>query len=76
MTPATKPTRRLTAAYVRERGFRPLVATIHGSLLLLRPKGLRREEVLDLGAAYSMAVKQRVWREKAERAAKRKKGKI
>jgi hypothetical protein len=71
MTPSTKPVRRESSAFVRERGLRPLIATIHGSLLLLRPKGLRREEILDLGAAYSLAVKQRVAREQAERRAKR-----
>lgn len=67
-----KPTVRETGAYVRERGMRPLVATLHGSLLLLRPKGLHSEEVLDLGAAYSLAVKQRVYREHAEKRAARK----
>jgi hypothetical protein len=63
---------RETGAYVRERGMRPLIATLHGSLLLLRPKGLRSEEVLDLGAAWSLAVKQRVARERAEKVAARK----
>lgn len=67
-----KPTVRETGAYVRERGMRPLVATLYGSLLLLRPKGLHSEEVLDLGAAYSIAVKQRVMRERSEKAAARK----
>jgi hypothetical protein len=63
---------RETGAYVRERGMRPLIATLHGSLLLLRPKGLHSEEVLDLGAAWSLAVKQRVARERAEKVAARK----
>jgi hypothetical protein len=63
---------RETGAYVRERGMRPLIATLHGSLLLLRPKGLHSEEVLDLGAAWSLAVKQRVMRERSEKAAARK----
>lgn len=71
-TKATKPVHRETTALVRERGFRPLIATLHGSLLLLRPKGLRSEEVLDIGAAYSIAVKQRVNREQAEKRAARK----
>lgn len=43
-----------------------------GSLLLLRPKGLHSEEALDLGAAWSLAVKQRVAREQAEKRAARK----
>ncbi|OGT57555.1 MAG: hypothetical protein A3E01_08435 [Gammaproteobacteria bacterium RIFCSPHIGHO2_12_FULL_63_22] len=72
MTPSTKPVRRETSAFVRERGLRPLVATIHGSLLLLRPKGLRSEEALDLGSAWSLAVKQRVARQQAEKRAARK----
>lgn len=71
-TKSVKPVTRETSAYVRERGFRPLIATIHGSFLLLRPKGLRGEEVLDLGAAWSLAVKQRVARELAEKRAARK----
>lgn len=76
MTPSIKPVRRLTSALVRERGLRPLVATLHGSLLLLRPKGLHGEEVLDLGAAWSMAVKQRVASEQAAKRAKRKAGRV
>jgi hypothetical protein len=71
-TKSSKAVTRETSAYVRERGFRPLMATIHGSLLLLRPKGLHSEEALDLGAAWSLAVKQRVARELAEKRAARK----
>lgn len=70
-TKATKPVRRETDAFVRERGLRPLIATLHGSLLLLRPKGLRSEEVLDLASAWSLAVKQRVVREKMEKRRKK-----
>jgi hypothetical protein len=70
-TKATKPVRRESDAFVRERGLRPLVVTIHGSLLLLRPKGLRSEEVLDLASAWSLAVKQRVAREKFEKRRRR-----
>ena len=73
-TKSTKPVTRETSAFVRERGFRPLMATLHGSLLLIRPKGLRSEEVLDLGAAYSIAVKQRVTRERADKKAAKKRG--
>lgn len=67
MTPSDKPTTRLTPVIVRDRGLRPLVATLHGSLLILRPKGCRREEIVDLGAVYHLAIKQRVARERAER---------
>ncbi len=71
-TKSTKPVRRETSAYVRERGMRPLIATIQGSILLLRPKGLRSEETLDLAAAWQRAVIQRVLRERAEKRAARK----
>jgi hypothetical protein len=71
-TKSTKPVTRETSAYVRERGLRPLIATIQGSVLLVRPKGLRREEVLDLASAWSLAVKMRIARERAEKKAARK----
>ena len=74
MTPSTKPTTRLTSAYVRDRGMRQVVATIHGSLLILRAKGCRQEETLDVGSLWYQAVRARVLREKAERKAARKKG--
>lgn len=51
---------------------RPLIVTIHGSVLCIRPKGLRKEEVVSIEACWSMGVKQRVWRERAERKAARK----
>ena len=71
-TKSVKPVTRESSAFVRENGFRPLMVTIHDSLLMLRPKGLRREEVLDLAAAWSLAVKQRVARELAEKKARKK----
>lgn len=71
MTPSTKPVSRLTSAYVRNKGLRPLVATIHGSMLILRCKGLRSEETIDLSWAYLEAVKQRIAREKAAKRTKR-----
>ena len=66
-TSSLKPTTRETLAIVRDRGSRPLIVTVVGSCILLRPKGLRRAEVLELGAAWSWAVRQRVAAEKAER---------
>lgn len=72
MTPSTKPVTRLSSAYVRDKGLRPLVATISGSLLILRAKGLRREETIDLAACYDIAVKGRVARERADRSKNRK----
>jgi hypothetical protein len=74
MTPSTKPVTRLSSAWVRDKGLRPIVATLHGSLLLLRAKGLRREETLDLAACYDMAVKQRIAREKTEKRKAKKEG--
>lgn len=72
MTPSTKPVVRLSSAYVRDRGMRQVVATIHGSLLILRPKGCRQEETLDIGSLWYQAVKQRAIRERAEKRAARK----
>lgn len=71
-TKSVKPVTRESSAFVRERGLRPVIVTVHGSMLLLRPKGLRTEEVLDIGAAWSSAVKQRVARELSEKRAARK----
>lgn len=72
MTPSTNPTSRLSSAYIRDRGMRAIVVTIHGSLIELRAKGLRQRETLDIASMYSYAVKGRLAREKAERKAKRK----
>lgn len=73
MTPSTKPVTRLSSAYVRERGMRPIVVTITGSLIELRAKGLRTVETLDVASAWYGAVKARVMREKAEKKAARRK---
>jgi hypothetical protein len=72
MTPSTKPTTRLSSAFVRDRGLRQVVVTVHGSLIELRPKGLRTVEVVDIASAWAQAVKERALREKRERAAERK----
>ena len=66
-TKSTKPVSREMSAFVRDRGMRPLIATLHGSLLILRGKGLRREETIDIGACFDLAVKQRVCRERVEK---------
>lgn len=75
-TRSIKPVSRETTAFVRDRGSRPLIATLVGGLLELRPKGLRTREVVDLAAVYEMAVKARVFAAKTargkERAAKAK----
>jgi len=72
MTPSTKPVTRLSSAYVRDRGLRPLVITIIGSLVEVRAKGLRQVETMDIAAIYSFALKSRMAREKAEKKAARK----
>jgi hypothetical protein len=71
-TLSTKPTTRETSAYVRDRGMRALIITVHGSLIELRAKGLRQRETLDIASLYSYAVKGRIAREKAEKRAARK----
>lgn len=74
MTPSTKPVTRLTSAWVRDQGMRPIVATIVGSVLELRTKGRRKVETLDLASLYFQAVKARVIAErKAKREARSKK---
>lgn len=72
VTKSTKPVTRETSAYVREKGFRPIIATLTGGVVELRAKGLRTREYIDLAYCYQQAVKQRVAREKAEKKAKRK----
>jgi len=73
MTPSTKPVSRMTSAWVRDQGFRPVVATITGAVIELRAKGRRQIEVVDVASLYYRAVKDRVIAEKkAKREAKRK----
>jgi len=74
MTPSSKPVTRESSAYVRDRGLRPIIVTITGSVVELRAKGLRSREYVDLAWAYQYAVKQRVAQERADRKAKRKGG--
>lgn len=66
------PVTRETSAYVRDRGMRPVIATLTGGALVLRAKGLRSREMLDLAWCYQQAVKQRVAEERAEKKAARK----
>lgn len=66
-TKSIKPVVRETSAYVRDRGLRPIIATIEHGLLKLRAKGLRSEEVLDIGMLYHQAVKNRVFNEKKQK---------
>lgn len=71
-TKSTRPVTRESSAFVRDRGLRPIVITITGSIVELRAKGLRQREVMDIASCYSIALKQRLHSEKAERAAARK----
>lgn len=66
-TKSYKPVTRETSAFVRDRGYRPVIATISGGVLELRCKGLRSREIIDIGWCYRKAVEQRVAREKAEK---------
>lgn len=73
MTPSDRPTTRLSHAYVRERGkLRRVCVTITGSLIELRPQGLRSTEVVEVSSLYYRAVKDRIINEKAARRAARK----
>ncbi len=71
-TKSDKPVTRETSAYVRDRGMRAVIATIEHGILILRAKGLRSRETLDLAWAYQFAVKQRIAMERAEKKAARK----
>jgi hypothetical protein len=72
VTPSIKPVTRLTSAWVRDQGMRPVVATITGSVIELRAKGRRQTETLDIASLYFQAVKARIAAEKrAKREARR-----
>lgn len=74
MTDLNKPVRRRSDSMVRDAGrMRKIVVTLypHG-FIGLRPEKTRREEVLPLQAAYDVAVKMRVARQRAEKQAARK----
>jgi hypothetical protein len=72
VTPSTKPVTRLSSAYVRDKGFRPVAVTITGSVIELRCFGRRQVETLDIATAYYRCVKERVVSEKAARKAAKK----
>lgn len=70
-TKSIKPVTRETSAFVRDRGLRAIIVTVHHGVLLMRAKGLRTEETVDIGSLYHRAVKERVMRELAEKKAAR-----
>lgn len=73
MTRLNKPISRETSELVRARGPRPLIVTLYpGDQIGLRPKGTRTEERTTLSAVYSLAIKQRIARERAEKLKTRK----
>jgi hypothetical protein len=72
-TSSAKPVTRETSAYVRDKGMRAVVVTVHHGMLTLRAKGLRSNYGLDIGSLYYQAVKQAVAQAKAERKAARRK---
>lgn len=67
-TKSTRPVRRETSAFVRDRGLRPVIVTVVGSVIELRAKGLRTTETIDVAWCYRAAVMQRVSRHRVERA--------
>jgi hypothetical protein len=73
MTPLNKQVRRLGEARVRDRSrYRQLVVSLHpGDFIGLRMQGCRQLETFPIDALYSIAVKARVARERAERKAGR-----
>jgi hypothetical protein len=60
MTKSTKPVIRETSAIVRDAGDRPLIATLQGGVIKLRPKGLKTEEVIRLDQIWESAIKSRL----------------
>ncbi len=75
MTPLDKPVSRKSYAIVRDRGvLRELVVTLYPTGVLgLRPAKTRQEERVTLEACFSLAIKQRVAKEHAEKLSKKKK---
>lgn len=74
MTPLNKPVSRKSSTLVRDRGkVRELVVTLYpNGTIGLRPIKTRHEEITTLDSIYSLAVKQRVAKERAEKLAKKK----
>jgi hypothetical protein len=71
LTDTSKPVTRITMAYTRDKGYRQIIATLDGPLLILRCKGLRQREEVDIQGIYEQAVKARVWAAKKARKAAR-----
>jgi hypothetical protein len=54
-TKSLRPVTRETSAQVRDKGLRPLIVTLVGGVLMLRPKGLRNSETVHLARAERQA---------------------
>ena len=69
MTPLNSPVTRKTNVTVRDRGtLRQLVTVLYpNGTIGLRPLGTRQMEITTLDSVYSLAVKQRVAKERAEK---------
>ena len=67
-TKSFKPVTRESTALVRERGLRAVMVTIVGGIIELRAKGLRARETVDVAWCYYTAVKQRIARQRADKA--------
>lgn len=74
MTSLTKPVTRRSSLCVRECGkWREMVVTLFpNDTIGLRPAGTHRQEIVTLASVYSLAVKQRVAAERADKKARRK----
>jgi len=68
-----KPVSRETGAIVFSRGAKAVMVTIHDTFIELRLKGTRTREVADIASIYRGAVRERVFKEAAERRKRRKK---
>jgi hypothetical protein len=73
MTLLSKPVTRQTDTSIRDGAKRRnLVVTLYpGGVIGLRPSKTRREELLTLEAAYALAIRQRVAKERAEKRSKK-----
>lgn len=75
MTKSLRPVSRETSAVVRDKGPRPVIVTVVGGVIVLRAKGLRSTETLDVAWCYLTAVRQRLQAQRLERAKARRKRK-
>lgn len=73
MTPLSSKVTRRTNVSIRDRGkIRDLVAVLYpNGTIGLRPLGTRQMEITTLDSVYSLAVKQRVAKERAEKKARK-----